>query len=70
MTSPTKFSGTTTSTSITGSSSRGFARAVAAFIAMEPAILNAISLESTSWKEPSRSVTLTSTSGYPARGPS
>ena len=39
---------------------------VTAFRAIDPAILNAISDESTSWKEPSKSVALTSTIGYPA----
>ena len=46
----------TTSTAITGSSSFGFARCIASLKAIEPAILNAISLESTSWYEPSTSV--------------
>ena len=63
MISPTKLSGTTTSTSMTGSSRRGRALAIAAFMAMDPAILKAISLESTSWKDPSRRLTLTSTRG-------
>ena len=45
-------SGTTTSTRITGSSSTGCARFAASLNAMDPAILNAISLESTSWYEP------------------
>ena len=36
---------------------------------MEPAILNAISEESTSWYDPSARVTRMSTSGYPARTP-
>ena len=39
----------TTSTAITGSSSFGFARFIASLKAIEPAILNARSLESTSW---------------------
>ena len=38
-------------------------------MAIEPAILNAISEESTSWYEPSTSVTLTSTTGKPASTP-
>jgi hypothetical protein len=37
---------------------------------MVPAILNAISEESTSWYEPSTRVALTSTMGYPASTPS
>src|SRR5215813_8608842 len=54
-------SGVTTSTFITGSSSAGLA-ALAAFLkAIEPAILNANSDESTSWKLPKTSRTLTST---------
>ena len=46
---PTKSFGTTTSTAMTGSSSAGLARLTASFSAIEPAILNAISEESTSW---------------------
>ena len=45
-------SGVTTSTFIMGSSRTGFAFFAASLYAMEPAILNAISLESTSWYEP------------------
>ena len=45
-------SGVTTSTAMTGSSSTGLALRAAFFTAMEPAILNAISEESTSWYEP------------------
>ncbi len=42
----------------------------AAFLsAIDAAILNAISLESTSWYEPSNSFALISTSGYPASTP-
>ena len=48
---------------ITGSSSLGFARCIAFLKAIEPAILKAISLESTSWNEPSTSVTRMSTTG-------
>jgi hypothetical protein len=40
--------------------------AKASLMAMEPAILNAISDESTSWYDPSNRVTLTSTTGKPA----
>ena len=46
---PTKSFGTTTSTAITGSSSVGEARRTASLKAIDPAILNAISDESTSW---------------------
>ena len=63
MTSPEYSSGVTTSTFMIGSSSTGFARRKPSLKPMEPAILNAISLESTSWYEPSNSVTLTSTTG-------
>ncbi len=63
ITSPRYSSGVTTSTAITGSSSFGFARCIALLKAIEPATLNAISLESTSWYEPSTSVTRTSTTG-------
>ena len=38
-------------------------------MAIEPAILNAISDESTSWYDPSKRVTLTSTTGNPAKMP-
>jgi hypothetical protein len=40
--------------------------AKASLTAIEPAILNAISDESTSWYDPSNRVTLTSTTGKPA----
>ena len=63
MTSPRYSSGVTTSTAITGSSSFGFARFIASLNAIEPAILKARSLESTSWYEPSTSSTFTSTTG-------
>ena len=69
MTSPMYSSGTTTSTRMTGSSSTGCARFAASLNAIDPAILNAISLESTSWYEPSYSSILTSSIGYPARTP-
>ena len=52
-----------------GSSSTGAARRAASRNAMDPAILNAISDESTSCDEPSSSVTVTSSTGYPARMP-
>ncbi len=45
---PMYSSGTTTSTDITGSSSTGLALRAASLKAIEPAILKAISLESTS----------------------
>src|SRR5215217_4925820 len=63
MTSPMKSSGVITSNSMTGSSSTGSALRAASLSAMEPAILNAISEESTSWNVPSTSVARTSTSG-------
>src|ERR1041385_4525867 len=50
-------SGTTRATSIMGSSRRGLALWQASLNAIEPAILNAISDESTSWYEPSMSRT-------------
>ena len=46
-----------------GSSSTGLALRAAFLNAIEPAILNAISDESTSWYWPSTSVALTSTVG-------
>ena len=49
ITSPRNSSGVVTSYSMTGSSSTGSALRAASFTAMEPAILNAISEESTSW---------------------
>ncbi|MNO93758.1 hypothetical protein D3C76_853620 [compost metagenome] len=52
-----------------GSRRTGLHLSLAAFSAREPATLNAISLESTSWYEPSTIVALTSTSGKPAMTP-
>ena len=49
MTSPMYSSGVTTSTANTGSSRTGLAFCIAFLNAIEPAILNAISEESTSW---------------------
>ena len=49
ITSPMNSSGVVTSNSITGSRITGSALRAASFIAIEPAILNAISEESTSW---------------------
>ena len=46
-----------------GSSSTGFALRKPSLKPIEPAILNAISFESTSWYEPSNTVTFTSTTG-------
>ena len=46
-----------------GSSNTGLALRKPSLKPMEPAILKAISFESTSWYEPSKSVTLTSTIG-------
>ena len=56
-------SGVTTSTAMIGSSSTGLALRAASRKPMVPAILNAISEESTSWYEPSMRVALMSTSG-------
>lgn len=58
-----KSSGVSTSTAIIGSSSTGFARRIASLNAIEPAIRNAFSFESTSWYEPNVRCTLTSTTG-------
>src|SRR2546430_2392126 len=55
LTAPTVSSGTTTSSSMIGSSSTGSAFSYACRNAIEPAILNAISEESTVWYEPSTS---------------
>ena len=56
-------SGMTTSTRMIGSRIAGLAFSTASLTAMEAAILNAISLESTSWYDPSKTVALTSTIG-------
>ena len=48
---------------MTGSRSFGFARCIALLNAIEPATLKAISLESTSWYDPSTRYTRTSTTG-------
>ena len=56
-------SGIVTSTRMIGSRIAGSALAKASLIAREPAILKAISDESTSWKDPSNRVTLMSTTG-------
>ena len=48
---------------MTGSSSTGLARRAPSRMAIEPAILKAISLESTSWNEPSCKVARTLMSG-------
>ena len=63
MTSPMFSSGVVTSTAIIGSMRAGSALRAASLKPIEPAILNAISEESTSWYAPSMSVTLTPTSG-------
>ena len=52
-TGPRNSSGVTTSTAIMGSRMTGFAFLAASWNAIEPAILKAISDESTSWYEPS-----------------
>ena len=64
-----KSSGVSTSTAIIGSSSTGLAWRMPSLNAIDAAILNAFSFESTSWYEPSNSVTLTSTTGKPASTP-
>ena len=66
MTSPMNSSGIVTSTRMIGSRIVGSAFEKASLTAIEPAILNAISDESTSWYDPSKSVALTSTTGKPA----
>ena len=53
-----------------GSSSTGSACATAFWKPMRAAVLNAISLESTGWYEPSYTATLTSIIGKPASTPS
>ena len=58
MTSPMNSSGIVTSTRMIGSRIAGSAFAKASLTAIEPAILNAISDESTSWYEPSKRVDL------------
>ena len=63
MTSPMYSSGVTTSTDMIGSSSTGLALRRASLKAIEPAILNAISEESTSWYLPSVRTARTSTVG-------
>ena len=63
ITSPMNSSGVVISTLITGSMISGAALAMASLKANDPAILNAISEESTSWNWPSSSRTLKSTTG-------
>ena len=67
ITAPAYSSGTAISTFITGSRRVGRHLAMASLKASEPAILNAISEESTSWYWPSKSSTWKSTIGKPAR---
>ena len=62
-------SGVMTSTSMTGSSSLSPACLAAFWTAMEPAILKAISDESTSWYVPSSRIALTSTTGDTGQDP-
>ena len=69
ITSPIFSSGVSTSTAMIGSSSTGWARRMPSLKAKIAAILNAFSFESTSWYEPSNSVTFTSTTGKPASTP-
>src|SRR3989304_2897259 len=70
ITSPSDSSGTATSTVMIGSKRPGFACRTPFLKASDPAILKAISEESTVWYDPSYTVTLTSTTGYPASTPS
>src|SRR5437764_249880 len=69
MTSPTESSGTLTVSSMIGSSSVGEACCIASFMAIDPAVLNACSEESTEWYEPSTRRTRASLTGKPATGP-
>ncbi len=69
ITSPSISSGTTTSSRIIGSSRTGFAEASAFFSAIDPAMRNAMSEESTVWNDPSTSRARKSTSGKQPRGP-
>ena len=62
-TSPMCSSGVTTSTAIIGSNRTGLALRHPSLRAIDPAILKAISLESTSWKEPSYNVARRANSG-------
>ena len=62
-------SGTVTLTLMIGSRITGWHLFFISLTASEAAILNAISEESTSWYDPSWSVALTSTIGYPAKTP-
>ena len=66
ITSPTYSSGTVTVTVMIGSISVGWALSIASLNAIEPAILNAISDESTEWCWPSNTVTRTPRTGKPA----
>ena len=68
-TAPTASSGTLASSSMIGSRRTGSALIYASFQAIEPAILNAISDESTVWYEPSTSSTRTPCTGAPASSP-
>ncbi len=67
--SPKYSSGDTTSKLMMGSKRTGAALEAASLKAKEPAILKAIDVESTSWKEPSKSVTFISDIGKPAKIP-
>src|SRR5674476_32745 len=69
LTAPTASSGTVTSSSMIGSSNTGSALWYASLKASEPAILNAISEESTACIIPSTSVTRTPYTGAPASSP-
>ncbi len=70
MTSPIDSSGTITSTFMMGSNSTGEAPNTAFLKPIEPAILKAISEESTGRQDPIVQVTLISVTAYPARAPS
>ena len=69
MMSPTDSDGTAISAFMMGSRRVGRAFSTAALKPTEPAILKAISFESTGWNLPSMQRTRTSTTGKPARGP-
>ncbi|MNJ46620.1 hypothetical protein D3C77_417550 [compost metagenome] len=69
MMSPWYSSGVTTSTFITGSSNTAPPFSFSCLVAIEAATLKAISLESTSWYEPSNTVAFKPISGYPATTP-
>ena len=69
MTAPVNSSGTRILTFMIGSNKIGRTFVIASLKAKWAAILNAISLESTSWYLPSNNVVFTFTILYPAKGP-